>query len=999
MILGKRRPRPWFAFTVGALAMGLVWPERVASQPEAGLIDYTRQVHAVFAAKCLVCHSQEKRSGGLSLATYADVLNGGRSGAAVKPGNSGGSLIVQRITDTGATRMPIGGPALSATDIGILTTWIDQGARSAPNSAPATAKWEAPLPLERPALPDSPWKNWSDPLDRFTASYLARHGVAEPAPVSDATFARRAYLDVQGLLPPPDELRAFLADNTTGKRGKLVSRLLSDNQKYAEHWISYWNDLLRNDEGVTYYSETAGRKSITDWLLAALVSNKPYNEWVAKLLNPTEPTDPDGFLIGVNWRGTVSASQTPALQAAQNTAQVFLGVNLKCNSCHDSFISKWKLKDAYSLAAYFSSEEQLRLYRCDIAQEEYASAGFLFPELDRPFSSLAAADRRALAAAIFTDPRNGRMPRTVVNRIWQRLMGRGIVENVDEMDGEPWSPELLDWLASDFVANGYDLKALIGTILQSRTYQLSAVPRKGEPEKQFTFQGPEFRRLSAEQFSDAVAAITGEWHAVAGRAANLSGRGGGRGGPIVISGAPSDGAGLNPAGRGADGQGGGGRGGLAAGGAAQGADGPGGGGGRGGLAAGTATQGADGPGGGSGRGGIAAGTATQGADGPGGGSGRGGLAAGGAAQGADGRGGGGGRGGVAAGGAPQGADGQAGGARGGLAAGTAPQGADGQAGGGRGGAPQGAGGAAQGRGRGDAAGPVPIPPGTYARGWRIAGSNLERALGRPIRDQVYSTRDTQATAIQALELVNGETLTHWLWRGARNMLGELPAEPVSLVARQANAGRGAPIPFDVDVSQSNKLYLIVQDSLSTAPDKAAPLWVQPELVGPGGVTPLSALTPIDTAGLREDPSEIAITGVIEKDVPAVRVKLSSVLVYDIAGKGFTHFKGAPGHEAVPLIQGENVQARFFVFDRQPSMDRLVPPNPDKPLPAGPVLKTVAETVERIYWYALGRAPTPGERRVAEAALRDPVRPSRPSPDGLADLLWSVMMTPEFQLIR
>ena len=71
------------------------------------------------------------------------------------------------------------------------------------------------------------------------------------------------------------------------------------------------------------------------------------------------------------------------------------------------------------------------------------------------------------------------MPRTVVNRIWQRLMGRGIVENVDEMDGEPWSPELLDWLASDFVDSGYDLKALIATILKSRTYQLPAVPRKG----------------------------------------------------------------------------------------------------------------------------------------------------------------------------------------------------------------------------------------------------------------------------------------------------------------------------------------------------------------------------------------------------------------------------------------------------------------------------------------------------------------------------------------
>src|SRR4051812_48704809 len=365
---------------LGKIVLVAVLPQLLSAQ----MIDYPRQVHAIFADRCLVCHSQEKRSGGLSLATYADVLNGGRSGAAVKPGRSADSLIVQRITGPAGVRMPVGGPALSTAEIGIITTWIDQGARATPASAAAKGKWEAPLSLERPKLPDSPWKSWSDPLDRFTASYLAKHGVAEPALVSDAVFARRAYLDVQGLLPPPEELRAFIADASPDKRRQLVTRLLGENQKYAEHWISYWNDLLRNDEGITYYSETAGRKSITDWLLGALLANTRYNEWVARLLNPTDPSDPDGFLTGVNWRGTVSASQTPALQAAQNTAQVFLGINLKRNSCHDSFISKWKLKDAYSLAAYFSSEEQLRLYRCDVAQEQFASAGFLFPELDRP---------------------------------------------------------------------------------------------------------------------------------------------------------------------------------------------------------------------------------------------------------------------------------------------------------------------------------------------------------------------------------------------------------------------------------------------------------------------------------------------------------------------------------------------------------------------------------------------------------------------------------------
>ena len=153
---------------------------------------------------------------------------------------------------------------------------------------------------------------------------------------------------------------------------------------------------------------------------------------------------------GVNWRGTVNASQTPAMQAAQNTAQIFLGINLKCNSCHDSFISKWKLKDAYSLAAYFTVEEKLELYRCDVAQHQYAQAAFLYPELDHKPPSDSQTDRRAAAAAIFTDPRNGRLSSTMVNRIWQRLLGHGIVENPDEMDGEPWSPQFLDWVCERF---------------------------------------------------------------------------------------------------------------------------------------------------------------------------------------------------------------------------------------------------------------------------------------------------------------------------------------------------------------------------------------------------------------------------------------------------------------------------------------------------------------------------------------------------------------------
>ncbi len=136
--------------------------------------------------------------------------------------------------------------------------------------------------------------------------------------------------------------------------------------------------------------------------------------------------------------------------------------------------------------------------------------------------------------------------------------------------------------------------------------------------------------------------------------------------------------------------------------------------------------------------------------------------------------------------------------------------------------------------------PLPsLPPtaGVYGREWRVASSNLTRALGRPIRDQVIPVRSGQASTLQALELVNGEILTRWLSRGARRMLGETPAETLSLYNRTV-AGRGAkPAPFVVDVSGATRLWLIVQENGSNMPRALLPAWAQAELVGPVGCRP------------------------------------------------------------------------------------------------------------------------------------------------------------------
>ena len=234
------------------------------------------------------------------------------------------------------------------------------------------------------------------------------------------------------------------------------------------------------------------------------------------------------------------------------------------------------------------------------------------------------------------------------------------------------------------------------------------------------------------------------------------------------------------------------------------------------------------------------------------------------------------------------------------------------------------------------------------------------------------------------------------------MLGELPPEPRSLFSAEINRSRTARIPrggFDVNISNSSKLYLVVQDSLSTAPDKSAPLWVNAKLVGPHGTVPLSSFKPLQISGLRDGEGKAIVEGSSTTAVhDAIRVKLSSVLVYNVAGRGFTRFSGAPGFENMHLAQGETVQAQFFIFDQEPNMDRLVTPRPGTPLPLSPPVKTRTDVEDRVFRYALGRAPSPAERRIADAALRDPAHPDNASAEGLADLLWAILMKPEFQLI-
>jgi Protein of unknown function (DUF1553)/Protein of unknown function (DUF1549) len=194
------------------------------------------------------------------------------------------------------------------------------------------------------------------------------------------------------------------------------------------------------------------------------------------------------------------------MQAAQNVAQVFLGLNLKCASCHDSFISDWKLEDAYAFASIFA-DSTLEIHRCDKPTGKVSKSRMLFKELGEIKETRITEERLRELAEFLAQPKDGRLYRTLVNRVWAQLMGRGIVEPVDMMDNVPWSQDLLDWLAADFVANGYDLKKLMYAILTSKTYQLPSIGVKDVAvveAQNYTFRGMVRRRMTAEQFADAV---------------------------------------------------------------------------------------------------------------------------------------------------------------------------------------------------------------------------------------------------------------------------------------------------------------------------------------------------------------------------------------------------------------------------------------------------------------------------------------------------------------
>ena len=471
---------------------------RVLSADEIIAIDFAHQIVPILKQHCVECHGGKKAKGGFSINTRRLFLED----EAAIPGNALESYFLELIEDPDPEyRMPQDdNPPVPEEEVAFLKRWIDQGMSWEPGFTFGEPAYEPPLQPHTPSLPKAV-DGRDHPVDRLIDAYTVAGGYPRPEPIEDPVFLRRVSLDLVGLLPTPEQTRAFLADRSKDKRVRLIDDLLSRDINYTEHWLTFWNDLLRNDYDGTGFI-TGGRTQISTWLYDALKENKPFDAMVRELIAPPDEASA-GFINGIKWRGVVSAGQSLPVQFSQNISQSFLGINMKCASCHDSFVDRWTLSEAYGLAAIYS-EEPMELYRCDKPTGVMAEAAWPFPEIGQVDPAAPKQERLEQLAEVFVHPENGRVPRTLINRLWGQLMGRGIVHPLDSMGTEPWNADLLDWLSADFQKHGFDIKRTLRLIATSKAYQSRTAITVEDYGEDYIFRGPVAKRLTAEQFADAI---------------------------------------------------------------------------------------------------------------------------------------------------------------------------------------------------------------------------------------------------------------------------------------------------------------------------------------------------------------------------------------------------------------------------------------------------------------------------------------------------------------
>lgn len=469
------------------LAARIAAVARDARQSQQSDVDYFGDIRPLLESRCYDCHQGGKAQGGLRLNDRAAALHGGESdGPAIVPGKSGESALIARVTSTDdGTIMPPKGERLTNAEVALLKRWIDGG-----------AVWP-----------------------QFAVTSF------EPTPLADdLAFLRRVTLDTVGVVPTEAEVATFLGSDSAGRRANAVDRLLAD-ERWADHWMGYWLDVLAENPNII--NPTLNNTGpFRWWLYEALLDNKPADLFVTELIR-MEGSERFGGPAGF---ATASQNDLPMAAKGIIVSSAFLGVEMKCARCHDAPAHVSQQEDLLQLAAMLqqrpvklpgsSSVPAGRLQTTgrkpliEVSLEPGAEIKPAWPfgrYCDETVADTLAENPespRDRLAALVTAPQNERFAQVMVNRIWHRLMGRGLVADIADWEkAEPSHPQLLRWLGQQFVASGYDIKAVSRLILNSHAYQRATDPTLLETSPLYIAPAP--RRLTAEQLVDSVFHATG----------------------------------------------------------------------------------------------------------------------------------------------------------------------------------------------------------------------------------------------------------------------------------------------------------------------------------------------------------------------------------------------------------------------------------------------------------------------------------------------------------
>jgi hypothetical protein len=361
--------------------------------------------------------------------------------------------------------------------------------------------------------PNPPETNF---VDTHTFAKLKLMSIAPSGVCEDHEFVRRAYLDCIGRMPTTGEAKAFLADANPKKRDALIDALV-DAPEFADFWALKWADVLRSSRKTIQVKGSYGMQA---WLRGHFLKNTPMDQIVREIVasNGNTYANPPANYYRI-------AKEPTAL--AETTAQLFLGVRMQCAKCHNHPFERWSQDDYYGMAAWFARVRTKP--EPGAAGKPAGAAEVVFVardgEVSQPRSGKVmkpryigtgdadvkpTEDRRAVLAAWLTAPENAFFSKSVVNRVWFHLMGKGVVDPVDDFrDSNPsCNDELLDALAKDFAKNGFDMKRLVKTVMKSRTYQLSAQPNDFNKDDNKYFSHAVTKLLTAEQLLDAICDFT-----------------------------------------------------------------------------------------------------------------------------------------------------------------------------------------------------------------------------------------------------------------------------------------------------------------------------------------------------------------------------------------------------------------------------------------------------------------------------------------------------------